>query len=103
MAREKILAAADRAASLNAGTFCMVISGRAPGARVFDKVLDAVREVKSRHDMHVCACLGLLTEDHVAFEDAGVDQVNHNSTARSDSRGIVTTHTFGIASRRSKT
>jgi biotin synthase len=31
MARDKILAAAERAASLNVGTFCMVISGRAPG------------------------------------------------------------------------
>ena len=97
MAREKILAAADRAASLNVGTFCMVISGRAPGERVFQKVLDAVREVKSRHDMHVCACLGLLTEDHVKrLEDAGADQVNHNlnSSERFTSE-IVTTHTFG--------
>jgi biotin synthase len=97
MAREKILAAAERAANLNAGTFCMVISGRAPGARVFEKVLDAVREVKSRHDMHVCACLGLLTEEHVAaLEAAGVDQVNHNlnSSERYTSE-IVTTHTFG--------
>jgi biotin synthase len=96
MAREKILAAADRAASLNVGTFCMVISGRAPGGRVFDKVLDAVREVKARHDMHVCACLGLLTEEHVhRLEEAGVDQVNHNlnSSARFTDE-IVTTHTF---------
>ena len=96
MAREKILAAADRAASLNVGTFCMVISGRTPGGRVFEKVLDAVREVKARHDMHVCACLGLLTEDHVRrLEEAGVDQVNHNlnSSERYTSE-IVTTHTF---------
>jgi biotin synthase len=97
MAREKILAAADRAASLNVGTFCMVISGRAPGGRVFEKVLDAVREVKSRHDMHVCACLGLLTEDHVRqLEDAGVDQVNHNlNSSERFTDEIVTTHTFG--------
>ena len=96
MAREKILAAADRAASLNVGTFCMVISGRAPGERVFGKVLDAVREVKAKHDMNVCACLGLLTEDHVRrLEEAGVDQVNHNlnSSARF-TREVVTTHTF---------
>ena len=96
MAREKILAAADRAASLGVGTFCMVISGRAPGERVFGKVLDAVREVKMRHDMNVCACLGLLTEDHVErLQDAGVDQVNHNlnSSERFTSE-IVTTHTF---------
>ncbi|HEX3865921.1 MAG TPA: biotin synthase BioB [Gemmatimonadaceae bacterium] len=96
LAREKILAAADRAASLNAGTFCMVISGRAPGGRVFEKVLDAVREVKSRHDMHVCACLGLLTEDHVRqLEDAGVDQVNHNlNSSERFTEEVVTTHTF---------
>src|SRR6185437_15471513 len=51
LAREKILAAAGRAASLKAGTFCLVISGRTPSARVFEKVLDAVREVKAQHDM----------------------------------------------------
>jgi len=97
MAREKILAAAERAASLNVGTFCMVISGRAPGERVFQKVLDAVREVKERHDMHVCACLGLLTEDHVTrLEDAGVDQVNHNlNSSERFTNEIVTTHSFG--------
>jgi biotin synthase len=97
MAREKILAAADRAASLNVGTFCMVISGRAPGERVFNKVLDAVREVKARHDMHVCACLGLLTEDHVRrLEEAGVDQVNHNlNTSQRFTEEIVSTHSFG--------
>ena len=96
MAREKILAAADRAASLNVGTFCMVISGRAPGERVFGKVLDAVREVKAKHDMNVCACLGLFTEDHVRrLEEAGVDQVNHNlnSSERFTSE-VVTTHKF---------
>ena len=48
LARERILEAADRAATLKAGTFCMVISGRSPGERVFEKVLDAVREVKAR-------------------------------------------------------
>jgi biotin synthase len=97
MAREKILEAADRAARLNVGTFCMVISGRAPGGRVFEKVLDAVREVKARHDMHVCACLGLLTEDHVRqLEEAGVDQVNHNlNSSERFTNEIVTTHTFG--------
>ena len=96
MAREKILAAADRAASLNVGTFCMVISGRAPGGRVFEKVLDAVREVKARHGMHVCACLGLLSEDHVKrLEEAGVDQVNHNlNTSSRFHDEIVTTHTY---------
>jgi biotin synthase len=96
LARERILAAADRAAALNAGTFCLVISGRAPGDRVLDKVIDAVQEVKARHDLHVCTCLGLLSDDHVRrLEAAGVDQVNHNlNTSERYHAEIVTTHTF---------
>jgi biotin synthase len=96
LAREKILAAADRAAGLGVGTFCLVISGRTPGGRVFEKVLDAVREVKAKHDMHVCACLGLLTQEHVQrLQEAGVDQVNHNlNTSERFTGEIVTTHTF---------
>lgn len=96
LAHERILAAADRAATLRAGTFCLVISGRAPGRRVFDRVVSAVREVKARHDLHVCACLGLLDETHVReLEAAGVDQVNHNlNTSRRFTGEIVSTHTF---------
>ena len=60
LAHEKILAAARRAAQLKAGTFCLVISGRSPGERVLDKVVDAVRDIKLAHDIRVCACLGLL-------------------------------------------
>lgn len=96
MARDKILNAAARAASLRAGTFCMVISGRAPGERVFGKVLDAVREVKSRHDLRICACLGLLNEEQTRrLAEAGVDRVNHNlNTSAAHTPNVVTTHTF---------
>ena len=96
LARERILAAAERAVGLKAGTFCLVISGRSPGERVMDKIVDAVREVKSRHDIHVCTCLGLLNDDQVGkLAGAGVDQVNHNlnSSPRFHAE-IVTTHTF---------
>lgn len=96
LARERILAAAGRAARLRAGTFCLVISGRSPGQRVLEKVLDAVREVKATYDLNVCTCLGLLNEAQVRqLELAGVDQVNHNlnSSERFTSE-IVTTHTF---------
>src|ERR1043165_8270163 len=46
--------------------------------------------------MPVCACLGLLTEDHVKqLEAAGVDQVNHNlNSSERYTNEIVTTHTF---------
>src|SRR6476661_988353 len=96
LARERILDAADRAARLKAGTFCMVISGRTPGGRVFEKVLDAVREVKARHDLRICACLGLLSpEQAVALKEAGVTQVNHNlNTSARYTPEVVSTHTF---------
>lgn len=96
LAKERILDAADRAARLKAGTFCMVISGRSPGERVFEKVIDAVRAVKERHDLKVCACLGLLTEEQaVRLKEAGVTQVNHNlNTSERYTPEVVSTHTF---------
>ena len=96
LSQEKILAAAERAARLKAGTFCLVISGRSPGERVMDKVVDAVREIKERHDLRVCACLGLLNESQTArLADAGVDTVNHNLNTSEEHYGsICTTHSF---------
>lgn len=96
MAQEKILEAADRAAALKAGTFCMVISGRTPGERVFEKVLDAVRAVRERHDLKICACLGLLNDTQVdQLREAGVETVNHNlNTSARYTPEIVSTHTF---------
>jgi biotin synthase len=96
LARDRILEAADRAAALKAGTFCMVISGRSPGGRVFEKVLDAVRAVRERHDLKICACLGLLTEEQAhALKAAGVTQVNHNlNTSERYTPEVVSTHTF---------
>lgn len=96
LARDRILAAAGRAAVLKAGTFCLVISGRSPGERVLEKVIDSVREIKSRHDLRVCACLGLLSPDQARrLAEAGVDTVNHNLNTSEEHYGsICTTHTY---------
>jgi biotin synthase len=96
LAREKILEAADRAAQLKAGTMCMVISGRSPGETVFGKVLDAVRAVREKHDLKICACLGLLNADQVRrLKEAGVETINHNLNSSANfTREIVSTHTF---------
>ena len=96
MAQEKIVKAADKAAQLQAGTFCFVISGRSPSDRVFNKVVEAVETVKAKHDLKICACLGLLSETqtrHLAA--AGVDRVNHNlNTSENYHPNICSTHTF---------
>jgi biotin synthase len=74
----------------------MVISGRSPGERVFGKVLDAVRAVREKHDLKICACLGLLNEEHVGrLKEAGVETINHNLNASQRfTEEIVSTHTF---------
>jgi biotin synthase len=96
LAKEKILEAAGRAAELKAGTFCMVISGRSPSESVFSRFLDAVQTVKANHDLKICACLGLLSEDQThRLAAAGVDRVNHNlNTSEAHHAEICTTHTF---------
>jgi biotin synthase len=48
LAQEKILAAAQRAVDLKAGTFCLVISGRSPSEQTFARVLEAVQVVNLR-------------------------------------------------------
>ena len=97
MAQEKIIHAADKAAELQAGTFCFVISGRSPSEKVFDKVIDAVRAVKAKHELKICACLGLLSEAQTReLAAAGVDRVNHNlNTSENHHPNICSTHTFG--------
>lgn len=96
MAKERILAAADRAHQLKAGTFCMAISGRTPAPKTFEQILDTVRAVKADYPMRVCTTLGLLDEDQAhQLKAAGVDRVNHNlNTAESHHADICTTHGY---------
>jgi biotin synthase len=96
IAQEKIIQAADRAAELKAGTFCMAISGRSPSESVFTQVLDAFTAVKTKHDLKICACLGLLSEDQTQrLAAVGVDRINHNlNTSENHHANICSTHTF---------
>lgn len=96
VSQERILAEADRAQKLQAGTFCIVISGRSPSAAVLAGVTDAVREIKRRYDLKICACLGLLDADQARqLAEAGVDRVNHNlNTSEAHYDNICETHDF---------
>lgn len=96
MSKDRILAAADRAYKLKAGTFCMAISGRSPSTKTLEHILDAVRAVKADYPMRVCTTLGLLNEDQACqLKAAGVDRVNHNlNTAEAYHDEICTTHGY---------
>lgn len=97
MKREEIVAGAARAAEANAGTYCIVASGRGPADRELDIVVDSVKEIKAKHEhMTVCACLGLLQPEQAKrLKEAGVDRYNHNiNTSAEHHEQITTSHTF---------
>jgi biotin synthase len=96
MAEEKILAAAARAVEGKAATFCMAISGRSPNEPTFERILSAIRAVKSQYDLKVCTTLGLLSAEQTdRLAAAGVDRVNHNlNTAAEHHEDICSTHTY---------
>ncbi|MCG7335322.1 biotin synthase BioB [Sporosarcina sp. ACRSM] len=97
MKQEEIVAGAARAAELNAGTYCIVASGRGPVNRELDIVIDSVKEIKAKHEhMTVCACLGLLKPEQAKrLKEAGVDRYNHNiNTSAAHHESITTSHTY---------
>ncbi|HEY2411005.1 MAG TPA: biotin synthase BioB [Pirellulaceae bacterium] len=96
LSREKLLDGARLAAERGSKTYCIVISARGPSEREIQAVEKIVPEIKARHDLEVCACLGLLTADQAQrLAACGVDKVNHNlNTSREFYEQICTTHTY---------
>ena len=97
MSQEQIVEKADHAATMHAGTCCIVISAKGPSDREVDHVAGAIREIKQRHpDMKLCACLGILKDGQAErLADAGADRYNHNlNTAPSHYDDICSTHSY---------
>lgn len=91
-----LLSGADQAHRLNAGTYCIVASGRGPSNREVDTVATAVKEIKEKYDLKVCACMGILKPEQAEkLKEAGVDRYNHNlNTSRNNHTNITTSHTY---------
>jgi len=94
--RDELLRAAEVAAERGAKTYCLVISARGPNEREMKAVEEIVPEIKQRHGLDICACLGLLTAEQAQrLRACGVDRVNHNlNTSESHYADICTTHTY---------
>jgi len=92
----KILESARRAEAGGASEFCIVISGRGPGERTLEKVLESVRLIKTHTGLCVGCSLGILTEDQAPLlYEAGVSRYNHNlETSRGYYPRICTTHAY---------
>ncbi len=94
--RQKLLEGAEMAARQKAGTYCLVISARGPSEKEIEAVETLVPEIKRRHDLKICACLGLLDDEQAGrLKAAGVDRVNHNLNTSPDFYSeICSTHSY---------
>ena len=92
----KLMDGARQAFESRARTYCIVASGRGPSDREVAHVAGVIEKIKSEFGLHICCCLGLLTDDQArTLKAAGVDRINHNiNTSRAFYETICTTHTF---------
>src|SRR3954469_20411893 len=96
LSREKLLDGARMAADRGSKNYCIVISARGPSEREIQAVEKIVPEIKARHDLEVCACLGLLTPEQAQrLAACGVNKVNHNlNTSAEFYEQICSTHSY---------
>ncbi|SFA43716.1 biotin synthase [Parageobacillus thermantarcticus] len=94
--KETLIRGAEEAYRLRIGTYCIVASGRGPSEKEIDTVVSAVKEIKERFGLKICACLGILKPEQAArLKEAGVDRYNHNiNTSREHHPNITTSHTY---------
>jgi biotin synthase len=94
--KDTILKGAEQAYQLHAGTYCIVASGRGPSNHEVDQVVSAVKEIKDKYELKICACLGILKPEHAAMlKEAGVDRYNHNlNTSENHHDFITTSHAY---------
>lgn len=96
MQKDEIVEGAERAYQLQSGTYCIVASGRGPTARELHQVTSAVKEIKEKYDLKICACLGILKPGQAEqLMEAGVDRYNHNiNTSENHHDAITTSHSY---------
>ncbi|EQB38490.1 MULTISPECIES: biotin synthase BioB [Virgibacillus] len=96
MQKDTIVQGAEKAHQLHSGTYCIVASGRGPTNRELNQVTSAVKEIKEKYDLKICACLGILKPGQAEqLKEAGVDRYNHNiNTSENHHDNITTSHTY---------
>ncbi|WP_379388347.1 biotin synthase BioB [Paenibacillus septentrionalis] len=94
--KETLLAGAREALARQAGTYCIVASGKGPTERELDQVVEAVKEIRQTMPLKICACLGILRKGQAErLAEAGVHRYNHNlNTSKSNYPSITSTHTY---------
>ncbi|WP_134684772.1 biotin synthase BioB [Brevibacillus migulae] len=96
LSKEELLKGAEQAFHLKAGTYCIVASGRGPTNKEIEMVAEAVREIKEKYNLKICACMGVIKPDQaVTLKEAGVERYNHNlNTSKEHHPTITTSHSY---------
>lgn len=76
--------------------FSLVTSGRNLEGKAFDKIINMIRELRSKTSLYICGSIGFITRDQaVELKAAGLNRFHHNlETSRNFFPRICTTHTF---------
>lgn len=93
---EELVRGAGEAVRSGAKRFCMVTATRGPSQRDLDVICEAAEQIKSKHQVELCASLGLLTQAKAErLAAAGIDRFNHNlETSPRHFSSVVTTHSW---------
>ena len=97
MSVEEMVAAAKEAEAFGANEFSIVASGtKMDDRKELDRVIEAVRRIKTETTLETCCSLGLMELDDLKeLKAAGLDRCHHNlETAASFFNKIVSTHTY---------
>jgi biotin synthase len=94
--KETLVKGAEKAHRLSVGTYCIVASGRGPSNRDVETVISAVKEIKGKYPLKICACLGIVKPEQASrLKEAGVDRYNHNVNTSEEHHDFITTsHTY---------
>jgi biotin synthase len=94
--KDTLVKGAEKAHRLNVGTYCIVASGRGPSNRDVETVIAAVKEIKEKYPIKICACLGIVKPEQASrLKEAGVDRYNHNVNTSEEHHDFITTsHTY---------
>ena len=96
VSKEEMLEGAERAVSINANRYCIVVSGKRASKEEVAKIAEAVKEIKEKFPIKVCCSIGTVDEEDLkVLKEAGVNRINHNlETSERFFGEIVSTHTW---------
>jgi len=96
ISKDQIIKSAEYMKEKGATRFSIVTSGKKLSRKEIIHISDAIRTIKEKAGIQVCASLGMLDQESAKIlKDSGLDRYHHNlETSRSFFPNICTTHSY---------